>query len=365
MHLWRCFDWGRNENLPLHKGCEIDRLYGVRMNKRSPRTYIGILIGLSVSAAALLLVFRWAGFNALKEAFTIIDPHFVYLALVTFLLSMFFRVFAWRVLLQRPVSIWRVFAVLNQGYLINNILPWRLGEFTRAILLGRRSDMTAQGVLASIFIERLYDILITISLFAMLIPFAVGLPGVTRSITFAFSVIGVASLGLFVFLRFPSFVLRIFDFLPGGRARWEVHFDRFREGLSMIRNPRIIIVSLTLLLISWFLAGFQYWFVLRSVVVDAKIHWAFFMLTITMLGVTIPSSPGYVGVFEAAGVLALSTFHVPEAQALAATLILHAMVYVISSVIGAFAFLGEGETIYQILLQARERLLLQTMKSAD
>lgn len=335
------------------------------MNKRSPRTYIGILIGLSISAGALLLAFRWAGFGALKEAFTSINRDFVLLALITFLLSMFFRVFAWRVLLQGSVSIWRVFAVLNQGYLINNILPWRLGEFTRAILLGRRSDMTAQGVLASIFIERLYDILITLGFFAALIPFAVGFSGVSRSLSFAFGVIAVAALSIYIFLRFPSFVLRVVDFLPGGRERWEVHFDRFREGLSMIRNPRIVIMSLTLLLISWFLAGFQYWFVLRSVVAEAKIHWAFFMLTITMLGVTIPSSPGYIGVFEAAGVLALSTFHVREGQALAATLILHAMVYVISSTIGAFAFVGEGETIWQILLQARERFLLQTMKSVD
>jgi uncharacterized protein (TIRG00374 family) len=335
------------------------------MRIRSPRTYIGIFIGLSNSAAALLLVFRWAGFKALKEALTTIQLPFIYLALITFLLSMFFRVIAWRILLQRSVSIGRVFTVLNQGYLINNILPWRLGEFGRAILLGRRPNLTAQGVLASIFVERLYDIIIALGFFAALIPFAVGLPGISRSVGFAVAVIILAASGLFLLLRYPQIILRVVDILPGGRDRWGKHFDRFREGLLTIRSPRVVCMSLFFLLISWFLAGFQYWLVLRSIVPETQVHWAFFMLTITMLGVTIPSSPGYVGVFEAAGVLSLSVFHVPEGQALAATLVLHAMVYVVSSTIGAFAFIGEGEALWGILFQVRERFLLQTKKTVE
>jgi glycosyltransferase 2 family protein len=335
------------------------------MNKRSPRTYIGIFIGLSISVIALLLVFHWAGFKALKEALTTIRLPFIFLGLVTFLLSMFFRVVAWRILLQQSVSIWRVFTVLNQGYLINNVLPWRLGEFGRAILLGRRPNLTAQGVLASIFVERLYDIVIALGFFAALIPFAVGLPGISRSVFFAVAVIASAAFGLLLLLRYPQIILRVVDILPGGRDRWGRHFDRFREGLQTIRSPRIVGMSLFFLLTSWFLAGFQYWFVLRSMVPEAQIHWAFFMLTITMLGVTIPSSPGYVGVFEAAGVLALSAFNVPEGQALAATLVLHAMVYVVSSAIGAFAFIGEGEALWRILLQVRERFLPQMKRMVE
>ncbi len=335
------------------------------MNKRSPRTYFGIFIGLSISVVALLLVFRWAGFKALKEALTTIRLDFIYLAVVTFVLSMFFRVVAWRILLNRSVSIWRVFIVLNQGYLINNILPWRLGEFGRAILLGRRPNLSAQGVLASIFVERLYDIVIALGFFAALIPFAVGLPGISRSVFFSVAVIAITAFGLLLLLRYPQVFLRVVDILPGGRDRWGRHFDRFREGLQAIRSPRIVCISLFFLLISWFLAGFQYWFVLRSIVPEAQIHWAFFMLTITMLGVTIPSSPGYVGVFEAAGVLALSIFNVPEGQALAATLVLHAIVYVIPSVIGALAFIGEGEELWRVLLQERDRFLLQTKKTVE
>jgi uncharacterized protein (TIRG00374 family) len=320
---------------------------------------------LVISVIALLLAFRWAGFQALKEALTTIDLTFVFLALITYILSMFFRVAAWRVLLQRSVTIRRVFAVLNQGYLLNNVLPWRLGELGRAILLGRRPHLTVQGVLASIFVERLYDIILALGLFAALIPYAVGLPGISRSVSFSGGVIGLGVLGLFLLLRYPDFLLRIIDLLPGGREKWQSHLDRFREGLVSIRSPRIAMVSFLFLLISWLLAGFQYWFVLRSIVAEAQVHWAFFMLTITMLGVTIPSSPGYVGVYEAAGVLALSTFNVPEGQALAATLVMHTMVYIISSAIGAIAFIGEGETIWQILLQVRERFLQPSKKPVE
>ncbi|MEJ2607300.1 MAG: hypothetical protein P8Z41_11580 [Anaerolineales bacterium] len=41
------------------------------------------------------------------------------------------------------------------------------------------------------------------------------------------------------------------------------------------------------------------------------------------------------------------------------------MVYLISSAIGALAFIGEGDTIWQILLQARERFLIQAKKPVE
>jgi uncharacterized membrane protein YbhN (UPF0104 family) len=66
---------------------------------------------------------------------------------------------------------------------------------------------------------------------------------------------------------------------------------------------------------------------------------------VTLLGGAIPSTPGYLGVFEAAGVLALSTFGVLESEALAVTLLLHGIVYILGSGFGLIAMLREGETI--------------------
>jgi uncharacterized protein (TIRG00374 family) len=246
-----------------------------------------------------------------------------------------------------------VLAALNQGYLLNNVLPWRMGELGRAVLLGRRTNLTVQGVLSSIVIERLYDVTLALTLLLALLPLAVGVPGVMQSALMGGMVLTLAILGVWIVLRRPEWMEWILQRLPGGLARWGSHWSQFREGLEILRSVPVLVVSLLWMIGSWVLAGVEYWFVLRSLHIQATLGWAFFMLTVTMLGVAIPSSPGYIGVFEAAGVLALSVFGVPGDQALAAALVQHALVYILGTGLGAVAMFGEGETLLGIYRDVR------------
>ena len=259
-----------------------------RLISRRPRAVLGVLFGLGISVVALLLALRWAGLDELKSALADVNLAFVFITLLTFLVSMLFRVAAWHVLLQRSVPFWRVFAVLNQWYLLNNILPWRLGEFGRALLLGRRPALTVQGVLASIFVERLYDIVIALSFFAALIPLAVGIPGVTRSVFLAIGVLVIAMIGLIILLRYPVFIARITKLLPEGITSWNRHIGRFREGLLSIRNPRTALISFGLLFVSWILAGLQNWFVLLSICLKQKFTGRFSCLQLQCLALRFP-----------------------------------------------------------------------------
>lgn len=105
--------------------------------------------------------------------------------------------------------------------------------------------------------------------------------------------------------------------------------------------------------LSWGLAGLEYWFVIRSLFPQAELIWAYFMLPVTLLGVAVPSSPGFIGIFEAAGVFALSVFGVPKDRALAAALVLHGIVFVIGSGLGALALVGDGETLTGLYREAQ------------
>jgi uncharacterized protein (TIRG00374 family) len=121
--------------------------------------WIGLLLGLAVSAVALALVLRWAGWGPLNEALRRVEPGYLLLGVLVFIVSMLARVACWKVLIGRPVGFGRVLAALNEGYLLNNVLPWRMGEFGRAILLGRQPGLSALLVLSSIIVERLYDMI--------------------------------------------------------------------------------------------------------------------------------------------------------------------------------------------------------------
>ncbi len=317
------------------------------------RAVLGLMVGLGVSAAALTLVVRWAGWRPLVEALRAVDLRYLALGVSIFLVSMVARAACWQVLLGRRVSLGRALAALNQGYLLNNILPWRMGEFGRAVLLGRRPGLSVPTVLSSILVERLYDVILAVGLLIALLPWAAGAAWAPRAALLATSA---ALGGLAVvagLLHWPDLAARMLNRLPGDPQGWGRRWAAFRDGLAALQNPRQAAVSFAWLTLSWGLAAVEYWAVVRAIVPSAQLLWAGFMLTVTLLGVAIPSSPGYLGVFEAAGVAALSAFGVPPAQALAAALVLHGMVYSIASALGAIALVGDGETLAGLFGEAR------------
>jgi uncharacterized protein (TIRG00374 family) len=323
------------------------------MQRPFTRSRIGVAIGILVSAVALFLAIRWSGWDALKEALARVDLRLVGFAILLFLLSMIARVFAWRALLGWRFTVKRVFKVLNEGYLLNNLLPWRLGEVGRAVLLGQGTDDSILTVLSSIFIERMYDLLLAASLLLVLFPFAVRLEGAVA----VAAVLGLGVIVLIIVIRVavdkPAWHRAVAARLPGGESRWMPLVGQFRQGVRALEDWRIFRISAGWIVLSWALAGLQYWFVLRAIIPNAALLWAYFMLPVALLGGAIPSSPGSIGVFEAGAVLSLSAFGVRQADALAAALILHGINYAISSIIGAIALMNEGETFKGLYLSVQ------------
>jgi uncharacterized membrane protein YbhN (UPF0104 family) len=118
----------------------------------------------------------------------------------------------------------------------------------------------------------------------------------------------------------------------------------------------LALLSFSWMVLSWTLAGVEYWLVLRAFIPSGVPLWATFMLTMTLLGVAVPSSPGYIGVFEATGFLALSVFGVQSDTALTAKLSLHAMVFSIATALGAAALVAASETLEGVHRQTRDWL---------
>ncbi len=321
-----------------------------------PGRWVGVLIGLLVSALALALVLRWAGWDLLRQAFRQVRPGYLLLGLMVFLVSMTARVACWRILIGRPVGFLRVLAALNEGYLLNNVLPWRMGELGRAILLGRQPGLSAPLVLSTIVVERLYDMILAVGLMLVLLPLASGACWAARAAWIGAAAVVLALACVWFALKRPQTVESLLSRLPGPTEAWRRLWGSFRDGLEVLKTPGRLLLSFAWMAASWALAIVEYWLVLRSVLPAVEPLWAGFTLAATLLGVAVPSLPGYVGVFEAAGVAALTVFGVPADQALAAALVLHGMVYLVASLIGAVALVLDGETLTGLFDEARTYL---------
>jgi hypothetical protein len=317
------------------------------------RRPIRVFIGLAISAAALILALRWAGWRPLLNALLDVNYGVLFPAAGIYLAAMVARAMCWREILGRRTSLGRHLAALNEGYLLNNLLPWRLGELGRAALLGRRPGLSAPMVLSSIVGERLLDMSFAVGLLLAMAPIAFGSSWAPRAAALGGGALILAIVALGVIAARPSLVESLLGRLPGGLPRWGRPWEAMRGGLASLRRPDRFALALGWMAASWALAAVEYWVVLRAFVPQAPLAWALLALCVTLLGVAIPSAPGYLGVFEASAVAALSVFDVPSSVALGYALVLHALHYGITTLLGALALAGEGETLAGAVRAAR------------
>lgn len=318
----------------------------------------GLAVGLALSALALGLALSWSGWKPLTAAFAGADLNLLLPAALLHLVSLGARASSWNVILARRAGFRRTFATLCEGYLMNNVLPGRLGELGRSFLLGRRPGLTPAMVLASIVIERMYDLGLALVLLIALWPLVVDAPWAVRAATFGAIALAAGAVFAVLALRSPARIDAWLSRLPGGGGglRWRRIWQNVQSGLQTLSRPRPFLVSLLWMAFGWGLAGIEYWLVLTAFVPGAPLAWAFLALAVSALSAGVPSAPGSVGIFEAAAVAALTSVAVPASSALAFALTIHGLTLGLSSILGAIALAGEGETLLGVWRAARARL---------
>jgi uncharacterized membrane protein YbhN (UPF0104 family) len=127
----------------------------------------------------------------------------------------------------------------------------------------------------------------------------------------------------------------------GFTARVELAAINATRGLVAIRDPRVALESVVLTVSSWVVLGCSFWILMRAFSLDLPFAAGLLVIVTINMGLVLPSSPAALGVFEAATVIALKTFGVPQAQALSYALVLHLLNLVPFIVVGV-ALLGPG-----------------------
>jgi glycosyltransferase 2 family protein len=270
------------------------------------------------------------------------------------------RGLAWRTLLQEKASYGAVFFTLNEGYLLNNILPFRLGEVGRAFLMGRKSRLGFWQVFSSILIERSLDLALAAGLLLITIPFVVGAEWALQGAVIS-GLIVIAGLSvLFTLSKRRQWTEARYSALS---KRWPlVHkiggerLPAFLRGLAVLTEGGFFLKALAWMVLDWVIAVFQYYLILLAFFPNAPLLWAAFALGVAAIGIAAPSSPGAIGVMEAAIVGALSLFNLDPSVALAFALTTHVIQYLLTGVLGAYGLSRDGETLRGLYQSARGML---------
>ncbi len=315
-------------------------------------------LGIAISIVCLYLSFQGIRLDQVASALS--GMSFVWLvpAVVLFMTSYVGRVFRWQLLFSpQKVHLSAVFHALNVGYFLSNILPARLGDIIRAYLLGDTQGVSKARALSTVVVERLTDGLTVVLLLAITAVFVPNILDEARKGAIGVAFVGIVGLAVLMALSFQkerglSLLKRIaapFPFLRNDKI-WGT-LESLIDGFAVLRSPRPIFGVWMWSLEAWILGGLMYWTVMFAMGMSLPIAAAFLVMTVTSLAVVVPSTPGYIGVFEAATTATLTAvYQIDQANALSYALVMHAFTYFWLIVLGVFSVWREGLTYQRLQL---------------
>jgi uncharacterized protein (TIRG00374 family) len=321
--------------------------------------------GTLVSLLALYLALRNVDFDQVGNALRAADYRLVALALFSVAFNQLARAYRWRVLLgasppgklqaddrRKRFSLFDLLLSLLSAQLLNTVYPARLGDLSRAYVIGSRGPGKV-FTLGTVVLEKLLDTLAYGAFFLVML-LTLPLPGwVGGSVsTFALATV-LATLAVVVLAYRPQIILtllgRLFARFPGRISQSvQFHLQDGMESLRTLRDRSELARALIWTALIWATAVFNNALILQAM--HLRLPWMapFFVLVVLQVGISLPSTPGSLGVFEYACVLALSLFSVGSADALGFGFVLHAVVFLPVIVFGFLAFLYLGLNVNQV-----------------
>jgi uncharacterized protein (TIRG00374 family) len=255
-------------------------------------------------------------------------------------LSFFLRSLRWRILLnaEENLGVGTVFCATMAGYMGNSFLPARAGEVVRTLVISGRSSLSKTYVLTTALSERLMDV-IALVLWGSLILLGVHakpdwMGGVARTMA------TVAGLGAVVIAVVPHTgglcqnVLRGLPLPHALRDRLIELADQVLLGLRAFHHTGRFLSFAALTVVIWVSDGVGTMVAARSL--NLPITFSMTMLLLTGLGLSsaLPSTPGYVGIYQFVAVTVLVPLGIAKSSALAFILLVQAYGYVALLVLG-------------------------------
>jgi uncharacterized protein (TIRG00374 family) len=290
-------------------------------------------VGTGVTVFLLWWVLRGVDFGEVVS--NIAQGNFLLLGASVFVATSGFliRALRWKVLLapvRLDTSLRSRFAGVSIGFMANNILPARVGEFARAYALSRLEPVSATAAFGTLVVERFMDGVILL-LFLIIPVLTPGFPaadaltegGGLAMLNFAIGlVLGVLAVLVVMaavptrFVQLTEWVARALPEHLGAKLVGGIH--GLLDSIAIMRDPRLLLAGFAWSLFFWSWHGLSFWLGMLAFGIDTGFVSAIFTEAVVGFGVAIPSAPGFFGTFHFAANFALTTVYgVPETASLA------------------------------------------------
>lgn len=315
------------------------------------RRLLPAILGVGISLALLFWALRGVKLDDIAHHIRAARPAPLLLAVILATLTFPLRLIRWRLLLRPesgppypPAPLWHAVAL---GFMANNLLPLRAGELVRAYTAARLGSIRFTTVLSSIAVERIFDgltiaALLTLALLSPDLPGGVMVGGVSvaRLARVAGLFGGLALVLSMAVLAAPLAAERLVrSVLPWHNLANRVVslIEGIRQGLMVLRTPRRLSLVVFWSFALWLVNALAFYVGFAAFDIPVSYLGALLMQGLLVLGISIPSTPGFFGPFEAVIVAALALYGVPRDLAFSYAISFHVTTFIPITLLGLWS----------------------------
>jgi glycosyltransferase 2 family protein len=311
------------------------------MKKRAFITIFGFV----VSIVLLYFALRGIEFREIWTTLKKTNPALAFAPLIFIACAICLSAYRWSKVAGTNVRFRETVSALLIGMFVNNVLPARLGEVARGYVLSRKKNLSFTYCIASVALDRFFDATGLLVLTLVFFP-RTRLPHtVSEAIYIVIGVLVFCVLMIIVLSReslanrLSKRVKKAEKSILSGLVK---RLIEIQENLRRINSPLTIIYFVIISSLIWFSMSIALYLVTVALGIHSVSFWVIpFVCALLNFGISIPSSPGYVGLYQFLLVYLLSLFGMPKAEGFTVSILYHASWYVPYTLVGFFLSLRE------------------------
>jgi hypothetical protein len=307
--------------------------------------------GFIISIVLLYFSLKGIEYRQLAETIARADLAYAFLPVCCIFLCLTLCSFRWSIITGSSVRLRDAFIALVIGLFINNVLPARVGEVARAYAISKRRDIPFAYAVSTVFIDRVFDLMGLLSITFLFFPGQALPSSVSKGLYLLVAIFVVCVIVLFAVSRERT-ALRMAGFLQRFRRplldKLATRVIEIQKNLRRISTPGHIALFVVLSIANWLSMSAALYFSLKTLGVPLPFVYAPFVTALLNMGLAVPSSPGYIGVYQFLLVYLLAIFGIPRTESFAVSLFFHASWYIPYNILGFIFIIKEQVHIKDI-----------------
>ena len=291
-----------------------------------------------VSTFFIIYALRDFDYRIFRESLYNVNYIYVYISIVILLFTIQLRAIRWKLLLNKQdVELNNLYKAQLIGYMCNNLLPLRFGEFFKSYYIEKKNNISKYNVFGTVLLERFLDLLGMLLLVLLLIKSSLFN---TIALHYRDFILLIFIISLFAII-FSLYVKKPLKINTSNKIV-KIMIDVIRGFTALTYNKLFYVFIMTVLIWSNYII--VVYLVQTAFGLNLNLYQSILLLLLPTLALSIPSLPGNIGTFEGAVVYTLSIYGIEDTIGFG--FILHSISFIPYTLLGLIYFVKDRKIIF-------------------